>query len=76
MKTFPIHEAKAKLSNLIERARSGELIIVARGKEPMVRLVPVDPPCGRQFGALKGKVKVTETFFEDLPEDELEAWQQ
>ena len=63
-KPIPIHEAKAKLSKLIERARAGETIIIARGKEPMVRLVPVDAPRGRRFGAMRGRAKVTDAFFD------------
>ena len=71
---IPIHEAKAKLSNLIQRALAGERIVIARGKEPVVRLVPVDRPVGRQFGAMKGRASVDDSFFDPLPDDELEAW--
>ena len=71
---IPIHVAKATLSSLIARARAGETIVISRGKEPMVRLVPVERPVGRRFGAMKGKAIVGDSFFEPLPEDELEAW--
>ena len=73
-RAIPIHEAKAKLSSLIQRAEAGERIVIARGKEPVVRLVPIDQPVGRRFGAMKGKARVDDAFFEPLPDDELEAW--
>ena len=36
-----IHEAKTNLSRLIEKAERGEEVIIARGKKPVVRLVPI-----------------------------------
>jgi len=76
MKPIPIHKAKAQLSELIERACAGESVIIARGKRPMVRLVPVDAAVGRVFGAMRGQARVTKAFFEPLPAEELEAWEQ
>jgi prevent-host-death family protein len=73
-KPVPIHEAKAHLSKLIERARAGETIIIARGKRPMVKLVPVEARIGRRFGAMRGRARVSEAFFDALPEEELDPW--
>ncbi|MEE8409663.1 MAG: type II toxin-antitoxin system prevent-host-death family antitoxin [Myxococcota bacterium] len=67
MKPVAIHEAKARLSKLIERACAGESVIIARGKRPMVRLVPVDASKGRKFGAMRGRATVTDAFFDPLP---------
>jgi len=36
-----IHEAKTHLSKLIQRALDGEEIIIAKGNQPMVKLVVV-----------------------------------
>ena len=41
MAQFGIHEAKTKLSQLVERAEAGEEIIIARNGKPVARLVPV-----------------------------------
>lgn len=70
-----IHGAKTTLSQLIERAHAGEDVVIARGRVPVARLVPIvgEPP-RRQPGTLRGKVKVTKAFFEPLPPDELAAW--
>lgn len=76
MASIPIHKAKAGLSKLVARACAGEEVVIARGKRPLVRLVPVDRPLPeRKFGALRGKLVVDDTFFDALPEAELAAWE-
>lgn len=75
MTTYTIHAAKTQLSRLIEEACTGEDIVIARGKQPLVRLVPlVQSPRGRVFGAMRGRATVTDAFFEPLPTEELDAW--
>lgn len=76
MKTVTVHKAKTTLSQLIAAVEAGEEVIIMRDKEPVVRLVPAgDPAPSRKFGALAGKVAVTEAFFEPLPESELVGWE-
>ena len=78
MATVTIHEAKTQLSKLIARAEAGEEIVIARGKDPVVRLAPVTrKPHGRVFGAMKEKwPDLPDSFFFDpLPEDELRLWE-
>ena len=68
-----IHEAKTHLSRLLDAAVSGEEIVIAKGGRPYVRLAPV-LEADRVPGAAKGKARLTEAFFEPLPEEELNAW--
>ncbi len=80
MPTYTVHAAKTNLSKLIERAEAGEEIVIARGKKPVVRLIPVGVPAHvlrrRAFGVLKGKLKLPDSFFfEALPEEELRLWE-
>jgi prevent-host-death family protein len=78
MATVTIHEAKTHLSKLIARAEAGEEIVIARGKEPVVKLTPVSPAKQRpRFGAMKGKwPKLPDSFFFDpLPDEELDLWE-
>ena len=76
METVTIHTAKTTLSQLLARVEAGEEIVLARGKEPIAKLVPFSPKRkGRHFGAYKGAVKVGPKFFEPLPEQELAAWE-
>jgi len=76
MKRVTIHEAKTNLSRLIEKACRGEEIIIARGPDPVARLVPVATSKGRRkLGILKGKLVVGSEFFEPLPPDEVSRWE-
>ena len=67
-----VHEAKTHFSKLLDRAHAGEEIIVAKAGKPFAKLVPLDAPKAREPG--RYAEEVPETFFEDLPDDELEAW--
>jgi prevent-host-death family protein len=78
--TYTVHAAKTNLSKLIERVEKGEEVVIARGRKPVARLVPIDAPAHilrrRAFGALKGKLKLADSFFFDpLPEEELKLWE-
>jgi len=76
MTTVTIHEAKTNLSRLIKKACRGEEIIIARGANPVVRLVPVGGRRDkREIGILKGKLVVGPEFFEPLPAEELDRWE-
>jgi antitoxin (DNA-binding transcriptional repressor) of toxin-antitoxin stability system len=51
--------ARVSLSRLIERACAGEEVVIARGKTPVVKLVPTGSPAPhRQFGAMRGRARV------------------
>jgi len=55
-------------------ALSGEEVVIARGKSPVVRLAPVTPLGRRQFGAYKGRIALDDRFNEPLPPEDLEGW--
>jgi prevent-host-death family protein len=74
MKIYNVHAAKTKLSQLIEQARAGEEVVIARNNEPVVKLVPLQPRPTRQRGTLKGVVVVHDSFFEPLSAEELDEW--
>lgn len=73
MSTVNIHEAKTHLSKLLDRMLTGEEIIIARAGKPLARLLPVEERLPRVPGIARGKL--TDAFFEPLPEDELQAWE-
>ena len=76
-KTHTIHAAKTQLSRLIARARRGENVVISRGSDPVAKLVAIDAVAPkRQFGAMRGRARVTAAFFEPLPESEVVAWQE
>ena len=67
-----IHEAKTQFSKLIARIESGEEIIIAKSGKPVARLIPLDYLEDRKPGIAEGRV--TDAFFEPLPDEELEPW--
>lgn len=65
-----IHDAKTHFSKLINQALNGEEVIIARGGNPVIRLVPYLPEKQiRQGGQLKGLIQISEDFDDPLPTD-------
>ena len=55
-----ISDAKAQLSNLIDRVYHGEKVVIAKNNLPIADLVPHIPEGKRKLGFLKGRVDVTD----------------
>ncbi len=72
MEMINIHDAKTHFSKLLLRVQSGEEIIICKAGKPYAKLVPLQKN-KRTPGIAKGAV--TDTFFEPLPEDELQQWE-
>ncbi|CAN5330983.1 hypothetical protein BH20ACI2_BH20ACI2_14080 [soil metagenome] len=66
-----VHEAKTHLSKLIEKAKKGEEVIIARNGVPEVCLVPYKKEPSAWFGMDAGKIWIADDFNE-LDEDILE----
>lgn len=66
-----IHEAKTKLSHLLERAHAGEEVIIAKAGRPYARLVPIAEPTGREPGPFRGRI--SGDFLGPVGDDD-EAW--
>ena len=64
-----ISDAKAHLSSLIGKVRSGKEIIIGKAAKPAARLVPyiVNDEL-RRPGILRGKIKIAD-YFDELPDD-------
>ena len=61
-----ISEAKAQLSNLIDRVYHGEKVVIAKNNLPVADLVPHTPEGKRELGILKGQVDVPdEALFQE-----------
>ncbi|WP_424450036.1 type II toxin-antitoxin system Phd/YefM family antitoxin [Plasticicumulans lactativorans] len=72
-----LHEARTRLSELVEAARRGEDIVIARSGTPMARLVPVGeaPRRGIRLGLMKGEITIADDFDAPLPADVLAAFE-
>ncbi len=64
-----VYEAKTQLSKLLDRAASGEEIILGKSGKPLARLVPYrETKQPRVPGRLAGKIKIADDF------DETPSW--
>jgi len=70
-----IAEAKAKLSELLDRALGGEEIVIARAGKPLARLTPLQRKQPRKPGAWRGWGAdiPTEVFLAQMDPEDLDA---
>jgi len=71
-----IHEAKARLSWYLERVAAGEEVVICRHNRPVaaLRAIREQPKTARPFGHAKGRFEVPCTFFDPLPDEEIEPF--
>jgi prevent-host-death family protein len=65
MRTVNIHDAKTRLSRLVEQAAKGEPFIIAKAGKPMVKVSPLDAPASgkvRRLGFMTGQIAVPDDF--------------
>ena len=67
--TVNVHEAKTRLSELLQQVEAGEDIVIARAGQPVARLVLVQKPSPhvRTPGSAKGEIWIAEDFNDPLP---------
>lgn len=72
MKTFTVQEAKDNFDEVLKHAAQGETVFIVGDDQQAFELVAtVVPEKGpRKAGRLKGKIKITDEFYEPLPEFE------
>jgi prevent-host-death family protein len=76
MTTVNIYEAKTRLSQLVDKAASGEDVVVSRNGKPLARITQLVNRKQRiKFGVLKGKVRVPTDFDAPLPPDVLASFE-
>ena len=69
MPQFNGAEAKARFSELVQKAVSGEEVVIAKDNGPLLRLVPLVVPGGRRKpGSAKGRIWMAPDF-DRTPED-------
>lgn len=66
-----MHEAKSRLSQLVELAKNGEDVVIAKNGKPEARIVPIKPEPKEWFGMDEGKIWMADDFNE-LPDDILD----
>lgn len=70
-----MHEAKTKLSQLVDRAERGEEIVITRNGKPAVKLAPIASTASLTSvrGVWRDQVHMAEDF-DELPDDIAEAF--
>ncbi len=70
MEIINTHDAKTRLSQLLEQAARGEEFIIAKAGKPMAKLTGLHDGTGdRTGGQWRGLVRIGEDFDEPLPGD-------
>lgn len=69
MARYNIAQAKARFSELVQKAMSGEEVVVAKDNKPLLKLVPLAAPGrSRRPGSAKGRVWMAPDF-DRTPDD-------
>lgn len=70
METVNIYDAKTRLSQLVDKAASGEDVVVSRNGKPLARITRLQGATRTiKFGLLKGKLRIPADFDAPLPDD-------
>lgn len=70
MPTIDIDQASMQLSKLIDDARTGQEIILAKNGKPVAQLIALsEPDKGVRLGTMKGKIWIADDFDAPLPDD-------
>jgi prevent-host-death family protein len=72
-----IAEAKAQLSDLLDRIAKGESVLICKRNQPIAELRPVAAArtTPRTLGHAKTLVEIPASFFEPLPDDEIDGFE-
>jgi prevent-host-death family protein len=73
--TMNMQAAKTNLSRLVQAALAGDDVIIAHRGVPAVKLVPYECPSKRTLGFVSGDEDIPDSFFDDLPDEELLLWE-
>ena len=73
MSQVNIAEAKARLSELLDRALAGEEIVIARAGKPLARLAPLERKPRRKPGAWRHWKIPDDIFLEPMEPEDLDA---
>jgi antitoxin (DNA-binding transcriptional repressor) of toxin-antitoxin stability system len=77
MKPVNIYEAKTRFSELVDKAASGDDVVISRNGKPLVRLTRLqgDQKPRIKFGVLKGKLEIAADFDAPLPAEVLAGFE-
>jgi antitoxin (DNA-binding transcriptional repressor) of toxin-antitoxin stability system len=74
MEPVGIHNAQIDLASLLRRAAMGEDVVIARGDEPIARIIRLAPPQTQRLGIDEGKYTVPDEFNQPITRDGLDVF--
>ena len=74
MNTVSLYEAKTGFSALVDKASKGVSTIVVKRGVPMAKIVPIEKGDDKRLLGVMSLPELPDSFFEPLPEGELELW--
>jgi len=70
--SYTVHQAKTNLSRLIKEAQKGKEVIITRGKQPVVKIVPLTSVAKKRVpDMLKGQIWSAPDDFDPLTDEEM-----
>lgn len=72
--TIKVGEAKTHLSELLAKVEAGEEVVIARGNEPVARLVKANDPQSRT--QLIATIRTERSRRNKVTADEIRAWKE
>ena len=70
MSKFNIAEAKARFSELVQKALVGEEVIIAKDSKPLLQLVPLKSAAGKRVpGTARGQILYMAPDFDGTPDE-------
>jgi antitoxin (DNA-binding transcriptional repressor) of toxin-antitoxin stability system len=68
------HDTKTTLSEVVEQAKNGDEVILARAGKLVARVVAIQSAGPRTLGQWRGRVRMSDDFDASLHDDELAGW--
>ncbi len=68
--SYTVHQAKTNLSKLLKEAEAGQEVIITRGKEPVAKLIAINPT-KRMPDTFKGQIWSAPDALDPLTDEEL-----
>jgi antitoxin (DNA-binding transcriptional repressor) of toxin-antitoxin stability system len=78
MSKLNIHQAKTQLSRHLKNLKKGKRIVLCRRNVPIAEILPLPQvrKKKRPLGLDRNRIKVPSTFFDPLPDDILETFEE
>ena len=75
MEFVNIHQAKTHLSRYLEQiSHSEDIIVICKNGVPIAQLSSYKEVAEKKIGVLKGKVKISHNFDDELPDQIMEGY--